>query len=66
VCNVETDRLVLFREITAVCCGNCGKHISADFVAIQGLPISLADVLYGCGTWSFTLKEERRLGVFLV
>ena len=21
-------------------------------------------VLYGCETWSFTLREERRLGVF--
>jgi hypothetical protein len=21
-------------------------------------------VLYGCGTWSLTLREERRLGVF--
>jgi len=28
---------VLFREIMAVCCGNCRKHISADFVAIRCL-----------------------------
>jgi hypothetical protein len=34
VCRVETDRLVLFRKIMAVCCGNCRKHISAQFVAI--------------------------------
>jgi hypothetical protein len=37
VCSVETNRLALFREIMAVCCGNCRKHIIADFVAIQGL-----------------------------
>ena len=24
----------------------------------------LPDVLYGCETWSLTLREERRLGVF--
>jgi hypothetical protein len=22
-------------------------------------------VLYGCDTWSFTLREERRLGIFV-
>jgi hypothetical protein len=26
--------------------------------------ITLRDVLYGCETWSLTLREERRLGVF--
>jgi hypothetical protein len=26
--------------------------------------IILSDVLYGCGTWSLTLREERRLWVF--
>jgi hypothetical protein len=47
-----------------VSCGNCGEHISADFVAIHGFAIILADILYGCGTCSITLKEERRLRVF--
>jgi hypothetical protein len=28
------------------------------------ITIILPDVLYGCETWSFTLREERRLGVF--
>jgi hypothetical protein len=23
-----------------------------------------ADILYGCETWSLTLRQERRLGVF--
>jgi hypothetical protein len=55
---------VFFREIMAVCCGNCGEHISADFVAIHGFAIILADVLYGRGTCSITLKEDRRLIVF--
>jgi hypothetical protein len=32
--NVETNQLMLFRETMAVCFGNCGKQISADFVAI--------------------------------
>jgi hypothetical protein len=37
-CRVGTDRLMLlFREIMAVCCGNCRKQISADFVAIRCL-----------------------------
>jgi hypothetical protein len=27
-------------------------------------PCSLGDVLYGCETWSLTLREERRLRVF--
>jgi len=40
----------------AVCCGNCRKHIRADF----GI---LADVLFGCGIWSLTLREECRLRV---
>jgi len=26
--------------------------------------VTLPDVLYGCETWSLTLREERRLGVF--
>jgi hypothetical protein len=26
--------------------------------------IILSVVLYGCGTWSLTLREERKLGVF--
>jgi hypothetical protein len=34
VCSVETNRLVLFRELNGVCCGNCGEQIIADFVAI--------------------------------
>jgi len=48
----------------AVCCGNCRKHISADFVAIRCFTIILAVVLYGCETWSLTLREEHRLRVF--
>ena len=28
------------------------------------LPIILPDVLYGCETWSLTLREERKLRVF--
>jgi hypothetical protein len=32
---------------------------------VDGLHISkLSDVLYGCETWSLTLREERRLRVF--
>jgi len=27
-------------------------------------PIILPVVLYGCGTWSFTVREEHRLRVF--
>jgi hypothetical protein len=34
VCSVETNRLVLLREINGVCCGNCREQIGADFVAI--------------------------------
>jgi hypothetical protein len=56
--------LVLFRETMAVCCGNCRKHISADFVAIRCFTIILAVVLYGCETWSLTSREEHRLRVF--
>jgi hypothetical protein len=55
---------VLFREVMAVCCGNCRKHISVDFVAIRGLTIILPVVLYGCGTCSPTLREEHKLRVF--
>jgi hypothetical protein len=40
VCGVETNGLVLFREVMAVCCGNCRKHISADFAAIRSLVLS--------------------------
>jgi len=47
----------------ALCCGSCRKHISADFVAMRGLTIILP-VLYGCGTCSLTLMEERRYRVF--
>jgi hypothetical protein len=28
------------------------------------ITISLPIVLYGCGTWSLTLRDEHRLGVF--
>jgi len=62
-CGVETNWLVLLREIVAVCCGNCRKHISADFVAICCFTGILADVLYGCGICSLTLREECRLRV---
>jgi hypothetical protein len=55
---------VLFKEIMAVCCGNCGEHISADFVAIRGLNIILLVVWYGCGIWLLTLREEGKLRVF--
>jgi hypothetical protein len=34
VCSVETNRLVLLREINAVCCGNCGEQIGVDCVGI--------------------------------
>jgi hypothetical protein len=27
-------------------------------------PYNFIYILYGCGTWSITLKEEHRLGVF--
>jgi hypothetical protein len=37
---------------------------SADFVAICCFAIILAFVLYGCGTWSLTLREGCRLRVF--
>jgi hypothetical protein len=37
LCSIETDRLVLFREIMAVCCGSFRKQVSADVVAIRGL-----------------------------
>ena len=37
VCNVKTNRWVLFGEIMSVCCGNCRKHINGDFVAICDL-----------------------------
>ena len=47
----------------AVCCGNCRKHRSADIVAIRCFTRILADVLYGCGIWSLTLREECRLRV---
>jgi hypothetical protein len=35
-CRVKTNRLVLLREINAVCCGNCGEQIGADCVGIVG------------------------------
>jgi len=28
------------------------------------IPFGLKVVLYGCETWSLTLREERRLGLF--
>jgi hypothetical protein len=31
---------------------------------LQSLPIILPVVLYGCETWSLTLREENRLGMF--
>jgi hypothetical protein len=37
VCNVKTNGTVLFREIVAVCCGNCRKQLSEAFVATFGL-----------------------------
>jgi hypothetical protein len=37
ICRVKTNRLLLLREIIAVCCGNCREQISAEFVAIRGL-----------------------------
>jgi len=37
VCRVKANQLVLLREINAVCCGNCGEQIRADFVAIRCL-----------------------------
>jgi hypothetical protein len=55
---------VLLREINAVCCGNCGKLGSADFVPIRDLTIILPVVLFRCGTWSLTLSEEHRLRLF--
>jgi hypothetical protein len=65
VFSVETNRLLLlFREINAVFSGNCGKHISADFVAISDVNVMLSVVLYGCGTFSLTLRKKRRLKVF--
>ena len=36
VCSIK-NRLVLFRETGAVCCGNCRKQLSEAFVAICGL-----------------------------
>ena len=54
---------MLLREIMAVCYGNCRKHVSADFVAIRCFTGILADVLYGCGIWSLTLREDCRLRV---
>ena len=56
---------MLLREIVTVCCSNCRKHISADFLAIRCFTGILADVLYGCGIWSLTLREECRLRVFV-
>ena len=49
------------KHIVAVCCGNWRKHTSADFVAIRSLTIISPVVLYGCGLWSLTVMEERRL-----
>ena len=60
---IKTNWLVLLREIMDVCCGNCRKHRSADFVAIRFFTGILADVLYGCGIWSLTLREGCRLRV---
>ena len=31
---------------------------------IFGLPVCYPEILYGCETWSLTLREERRLRVF--
>jgi len=34
------------------------------FQTIISVLVILSDVLYGCETWSLTLREERRLRVF--
>jgi len=38
-------------------------EVSAKFCGLYRT-IILSVVLYGCKTWSLTLREERRLGVF--
>jgi hypothetical protein len=43
VCSVETDRLLLFREVVAVCCGNCRRHVYGDFVAIRGVMLQCCE-----------------------
>jgi len=65
---------MLYREIMAVCSEIHTKHINT--LCGQNVLIStnikikiyrskiLPVVLYGCETWSLTLREERRLKVF--
>ena len=49
-----------------ICCIHFGYSVwlSKNIkIKVYGI-ISLFVVLYGCGTWSLTLREERRLRVF--
>jgi hypothetical protein len=34
VCGLKTNGTLFFRELMAVCCGNCRKQINENFVAI--------------------------------
>ena len=45
---------------------DCDVHVYIDHLVSIGvsLLINLPVVLYGCETWSLTLREERKLRVF--
>ena len=59
-CGVETNWLVLLREIMAVCCGNCRKHTSADIVAICCFTRILAE---GGFVWVWNLVAHTEGGM---
>ena len=43
------------------------RHVTTDYFIMKGITIKaiiLPVVLYGCETWSLTLREERRQRVF--
>jgi hypothetical protein len=68
--SVKTNRLVLFREIMAVycgncrkqliavCCGNCRKHVNEDNGAIGGLFLPLG--------WVFTTPYVNMVNVAVI
>ena len=52
--------LILCRDETLLCSTLLSKNIKIKIYRITILPV----VLYGCETWSLTLRKERRLRVF--
>ena len=65
----KRERLVSFRKIIFVCYYSVQNLLSSSLLSKNlnikvSRTIILSVVLYGCETWSLTLREERRLRVF--